>query len=384
MIRAADAIVTGFVKSPAVLAVSLAPLRRLKQENVLRRIVCVTWDSQELDAHVAAIAAMPDVELVRVPQPVAGGGPNQRGVLYQIRNLDAALSRIEGDSTLVLKWRPDFIAPLEFLREKISGFDRLCEVPGRSAFGVAMQKPVLQHKIWVPWADSNHPFFCEDAVFLGTKRDLARLVTPLSQEDLEMLGEESCNLYAHIVRYARIFLSRYPLFGGYLRNYRYFVNDLDYRVRFTPFCLNNGFFWHLLIAHAWILHSQFHVDAGEPGDIIFYANNVNKTADWSKLETLRTAIPYNQIDLWRSGTQPGFAMKSINRPYGRLVDDAWQRALFTADVPDFPRATLKRVLENVAQCADGRLAGLENEFYRSAGEFHRRWWPLPEATAAQG
>ena len=83
-------------------------------------------------------------------------------------------------------------------------------------------------------------------------------------------------------RSPRIFAPAYRLFANYLRNYRYFINDFDYRLQLVPHLLNDGFFWHVLVAHAWILHSQFHVDAGRQGDIVFYANNVNQNADWSK------------------------------------------------------------------------------------------------------
>jgi hypothetical protein len=294
----ADAIVTGFVKSPVVLQRSLAPLLQLKQEGVLRSIICVTWDTCEIDAWVAPLADMQGISLVRVPQPSVQGTANQRGVVYQVRNLDAALAQFADDDALILKSRPDLVVNVDLLRAKIVNFDSLCAVSdGQTALGVKMQRPVLGSKIWIPWADSNQPFFYEDAVFLGRQKDLGKLVTSLSQQDMDILGEPVCGTYAHVVRFAGIFASRYRLFANYLRNYRYFINDIDYRLRLVPQILNDGFFWHVLVAHAWILHSQFHVDAGRQGDIVFYANNVNQNADWSKPESLRTATPYDYIDV---------------------------------------------------------------------------------------
>lgn len=306
MSHPADAIVTGFVKSPVVLQRSLAPLRQLKREGVLRSIVWVTWEAAEIDPWVAPLADMPDVSLVRVPQPAVQGTANQRGVVYQVRNLQAALARFaDDDNALILKSRPDIVVNVDLLRAKIANFDSLCAVSdGQSALGVKMPRPVLDSKVWIPWADSNQPFFYEDAVFLGKKKDLGKLITSLSQEDIGILSEPLCGTYAHVVRFARIFAPRYSLFANYLRNYRYFINDFDYRVRLVPHILNDGFFWHLLVAHAWILHSQFHVDAGRQGDILFYANNVNQNADWSKPECLRAAPPYDHIDAWRNGTRP--------------------------------------------------------------------------------
>jgi hypothetical protein len=371
----ADAIVTGFAKSPALLRRSLAPLLQLKQEGVLRSIACVTWDSAEIDQHVAPLADIPEVSLVRVPHPLVQDTANQRGVVYQVRNLDVALSQIAGEDSLVLKLRPDLVANVDFLRNKIANFDALCAVSDdQSALGVKMPKPALQHKIWIPWADSNQPFFYEDAMFLGRKKDLRKLVTPLSREDIDILADPFCGQFAHVVRYGKIFAPGYPLFAEYLRNYRYFANDFDYRLQLVPQLLNDGFFWHVIVAHAWILHSQFHVDGGRQGEISFYANNVNPKADWSNPDSLRNAPPYDYIDMWREGTKPGEAMHSVQRSYGRLADDFWQSAFFTRDLPDFPRATLKRILENVAACGDGRLKGIESDFYRSTAALHERCW----------
>lgn len=365
MTQTADAIVTGFVKSPMLLERSLAPLRALKQEGTLREIICVTWDSSGIDPFVAPLERMPDIRLVRVPQPDVEGSPNQRGVTYQVRNLDEALSQVDGEDALILKTRPDVVADADLLREKITNFDTLCAVPpDRSALGVAMPKPVLRNKIWIPWADATQPFFFEDAMFLGRKRDLRKLVTKLSPEDLEILADPLCGWFAHIVRYARIFTGSYPLFARYLRDYRYFINKMEYRRELIAKMLSDGFFWHLLIAHAWIMHSQFHVDIGEQGDLSFYANNVNQNADWSDVASLRVASPYDAADTWRAGTKPGHVLPCVKRPYGRLMDDAWQTGVFTGTAPDMPRQTLVRLLTNIAGYSDGRLRDIENDFYR--------------------
>jgi hypothetical protein len=139
-----------------------------------------------------------------------------------------------------------------------------------------------------------------------------------------------------------------------------------------------GFFWHMLIAHAWILHSQFHVDAGEPGALLFYANNANMHADWSRPETLRVARPYDCIDKWRGGTKPGLAMMSVRRAYGRLMDDDWQDALFTRALPDLPKHSLEGLLENAAHYRDGRLAQMEDAFYARMAAVYRENWPPSE------
>ena len=145
--------------------------------------------------------------------------------------------------------------------------------------------------------------------------------------------------------------------------------------------MDDGFFWHLLIAHAWILYSQFHVDAGEPGKLLFYPNTVNRNADWSRPESLNVANPYDAVDRWRAGTRPGEAMPSVRRLFGRLLDDAWHTALFTQPMPDFP-ATLRGIMENVAGHRDGRLAGIESEFYREVESICQRYHPTKRALEA--
>lgn len=359
----ADAVITGFAKSRALAEASLAPLKLMQQENLLRNIVCVTWDSAEIDSYAEWIGAMEGVTLSRVKQPQADGTGNQRGIVYQIEALRAALSLLPKDSAMTLKSRPDFVFDADFLRRKLRTARDWSALPPNSVFGVAMPKPVLASRIWLPWADSNQPFYYEDAAFLGATRDVVKLVTELTSEDMSGLGDDRSGSFVHVVRYAKLFLKSYPIFAPYLRNYRYFASDIEYRRELLPHVLVDGFFWHLLIAHAWIMRMHFHVDAGRQGDLRFYSNTVNPGADWSRIETLRLANPYDRIEEWRTGAQPGKAYPSVQRFYGRLVDDAWQDALFTQVLADFPRAMLTRIVENVAGCRDGRFHDIENKFY---------------------
>lgn len=380
--RIADALVTGFVKSPVLLEQSLAPLRSLRRDGVIRHIHYVTWDSPALDAHLEPLAAMDDVQLTRVPQPDVQGTGDQRGVVYQVRNLEAGLALMPDPDALVLKSRPDFVADIAFLRDKILDFDRLCApVPNRAPNGVTMPPPVLGNKIWIPWADSNQPFFFEDAAFLGTLRDIRRLVTPLDAADHAMLGVNNCGSYAHVVRFSKIFLARWPLFHGYLSHYDFFVNDFFYRSALVSALQKDGFYWHLLIAHAWILYSQFHVDSGAPGALRFYANNVNRDADWSRPETLKLANPYGHIGKWRADMHPGQVLRCIDRAHGRLVDDSWHAALFTQPMPDFSDDMLRAVMTNATASHDGRLAGIERDCYGALENFYRSYWGRPRRVA---
>jgi len=371
--RAVDAVVLGFSKTPLLVERSFAPLRQLKQEGVLRNIHYVTWDSPEIDAHIAPILDMLDVQVTRVRQPLAHGEPYQKTIVYQIHNLDAALSLIAEEDTLVLKSRPDFVAKVDFLREKIVDFDFNCEIEKDAApLGVEMPKPVFNSKIWTPWADSNQPFFYEDAAFLGRKDDVRKLTIPVKRADLDMLALEPCYHYYHIVRFAKIFLQSYPLFDGYLQNYHHITNNMPYRSKLIPhFVKKGGHFISLLIAHAWILNSHFHVDIGEPGDLSFYPNTRNKTTDWSKPETWNLAFPYESVTTWGMTEFPGRFTLNIMRPYARLMDDRWQNALFTREIPELSQESLKRILENISRYGDGRMQKRERSFYDELGSFYR-------------
>jgi hypothetical protein len=61
------------------------------------------------------------------------------------------------------------------------------------------------------------------------------------------------------------------MFKLYLENYRYITNNMPYRSKLIPhFVKSDGFFRLSSDRHAWILHSHFHVDMGEPGDVRFF------------------------------------------------------------------------------------------------------------------
>ncbi len=379
MIRPIDVIVTGFVKSEILLKRSLAPLSRLQEEGIIRHIHCVTWDDAEFDPWVAPIKTIRGVALTRVPQPEAKGTGLQRGIVYQVENLVAGLKLLPDDGALVLKWRPDFVARHSFLRKKLLEFDQASKPPVNICFGIAMPPRAFDARLWIPWADSNSPFFYEDAVFLGRRRDVEEMVTPLTPADFEIMGDPFCGSYTHAVRFGKPFLSRYPLFENHFRFYRLFPHDMEYRRKLVAHLVNSGFYWHVLVAHAWILHSHFHVDIGAPGDLAFYANAVNRNADWSRFETLKVTSPYNDVAGWRKGTEPGKAFTSVSRAFGRIMDDQWQRAIFTQALEDLPPDTLVPLMENVARCRDGRLNELEAEFYREVESIYQRYRPLKRA-----
>ncbi|HVV26648.1 MAG TPA: hypothetical protein VHC40_01660 [Rhizomicrobium sp.] len=365
MTRPVTAIVTGFTRNEDLCRRSLAPLRKLKRRGLIQRILHVTWENPILDDLVAPIAGMPEVESVRVPEPQTVGTPDQKGVIYQIRNLEAALALVPEEDAVILKTRPDFVAATEFLAAKIAGFETLCgpsDLPER--IDVPVPASPFKGRIWLPWADSNQPFFFEDAAFMGLKCDVSRLADRRAETWPEALTDRRFGWFAHVVRFAVPFLSAYPIFARYLREFRLFPNDLEVRRRVLPSLLEDPFFWHLIVAHAWIMATCFHVDCGAPRQLEFYANTFNADADWSRLETLRVNPPYDDIENWRKGQVPGAALPSVSRAYGRLVDDGWATALFTGPVSDLTPENIRGVLRNLSLYGAGMLTGIENAFYQ--------------------
>ncbi|MDR3527152.1 MAG: hypothetical protein P4L57_07705 [Rhizomicrobium sp.] len=373
MSQVADAVVLGFSKTSVLVEHSFAPLRQLRQEGHLRNIHYVTWDSPELDRFVAPVEQMADVQITRVPQPVVSGTPPQKTLVYQTHNLNTALSLIKESDTVVLKTRPDFIANTDFLRDKLANFERHCGHVPRSAWGVPMPKPVLRKKVWLPWADSNQFFFFEDSSLIGLKVDLAALNLPVTPADLETLEQPLCEHYYHIARYAKTFLPGYPMIRAYLDNFKYLTNYPQYRLEMLAHVINGSYFLFLVIAHAWIMHSQFHVDCGTQDTLRFYPNLRNMTTDWEDPTQWRLALPYDEVAKWRFTEEAGLFYPNIKRVYGRQLTDGWQKAIFSQKLPDFPHKILVGMLEHISRAGDGRLRGLEDDFYRDLKLFYARY-----------
>jgi hypothetical protein len=130
-----------------------------------------------------------------------------------------------------------------------------------------------------------------------------------------------------------------------------------------PAMLTDAFFLHLLVAHAWILATSFHIDCGAQGQLALYTNTYNATADWSRLDDLKANPPYDSIVTWRDGQKPGGLLPGAQRVYGRLVDDSWQQALFTQPtLRDVSPEQIRGILRNVMLYRQGLLAGAESEF----------------------
>lgn len=382
--RPVDAVVTGFTRNAELARHAFAPLLELRQEGHIRSIRYVTWSSSEIDSYVAPVAQMGEVETTRVPMPAAYGNAQQKGVTWQVKNLDAALALVPEDDALVLKLRPDFVMDANFLRTKLATFETFSDIdPDPDAFGVRLPLPPFKRKLWIPWADANQPFFYEDAAFLGLKSDLKLLVPQDLENRLGILDDSACGTFVHVVRWGTVMLERFPIFARYLSEYGAFLNDIQYRRSLIPLLLDDPFFWHLIVANAWILWTGFHIDCGSTGDLLFFANNVNTNADWAKLRKLKTAPPYDDVARWRVATRANIGLlPAVDCLYGRLTDDAWPRAMFMQPHADVPLATRTQIALVLSHYETGALNQVEDAFYEKLARYHRNWVAQAAAQSA--
>jgi hypothetical protein len=384
--RSAVAVVVGFTKRERLLPKSFAPLRALRAAGVLDRILYVTWDKPDLDPWVADAAAMNDVELIRIPEPTVEGLPHQKKHFYQTHNIAEALKLVDGDDTLVLKTRPDVVFDANFIASKIRAFDFLCapKNPGER-IRVKMPRSPFAMKVWMPWADSNQPFFFEDGIFAGLKRDLVKLAVPESDRIVRDYGDADSAWIVHIGRYLAPFLKSYPIFNGYLQNYRVFIQENNYRRRQMSAVHQDPFFWHLVLANAWILAENFHVDCGYPGQITFLPPEGAGDAFAGKpIAQIPSRMPYTSIEMWRTGQKPGSLSMSIARIFGRLMDDSWQHALFAAPLADLTPDNLAGTLERIATYRAGSvLAEVEAAYYAALQRIYRAR-PSEQSAAGRG
>jgi hypothetical protein len=372
------AIVTGFTVNTPLLRKSFAPLLSLHRTGLIDRIVYVTWDTPANDAYVAPVREWPEVELVRVPQPdIACKAWHPRGFIYQSRNIAAALDRVTDPNELVFKTRPGFLIDETVLANKIASFDKWGVAPDFSPrIPIAMPPSPFTSRIWVPWGDAGAPFCYEDSAFMGRARDLRQLVNPLAEELVLQCGDALSLNIAHIMRYIMPFLDDWPIFRRYLRDFALFRTELHYREKMAPLSVQDPYYWHLVIAHAWILNSSFHLDCGHARDMKLVDSASAKKFIDRPPEEINNHVVYKDVEAWREKELPGTFLPILLRPGCRLVDDDWQYRLFSGPVEQgFTHENLLAILTNLNAYRTGVLNGLEENYYAALNalycDFHR-------------
>lgn len=376
MARSVVALVTGYSKVAFLNQISFEQLRKLRRAGVLDRIVYVTWDSARLDPIFEPFAAMPDVEVVRVPEPPIQGAPLQKSIIYQIRNLEAALRCVDDPDALILKTRPDFVFMNEgFIAQKIRDFETWSAPSTMAAqLKVDAPPPVFDRKVWVPWASASEPLFISDAVYLGLRRDIDKLADQAAEPFLEILWDERCDRISHISRYLNIFQEPYPILRRFGENIRYFVSTLDYRDYFAFICRNQPFFWCLALVNAWLLETHFHIDGGHNSDLIFCSNHANQYEKLTSVRDLKFEPPLTAIDQWRKNMRPGSLKVSCDYSVTVLASDEWQHALFTRSmIDDTPHAEIVALLRQAIAYDREKIGAIEDAFYAAAERYYQKY-----------
>lgn len=367
------AIVTGFTVHEALMRQSFQSLINLRRTGVIDRILYMTWDAPALDGYVAPATEWPEVEIVRIPQPDVGGIPQRRGFVLQSRNIAAALAMVGDPGELVIKTRPDFLFDEAFLAGKIASFSLWREAPDFSYRIPPMMPPSpFAARIWVPWGDGGAPFFYEDAAFIGLAGDLEKLVTPMADELIQYCGDEKAVNLAHVLRFAVPFLDQHPIFLRYIRDFHLFRMELAYRKELAPLCAGDPYYWHMAVAHAWILTSSFHIDCGRQGQLHLVPSSTAHERRDRPVEELCDYVTYKDVEQWRKMEEPGTFLPLLSRAGSRLMDDEWQTRLFSGPVEQgYTHDNLLVILANLHQFQTGLLNELEEAFYGALNQLYR-------------
>lgn len=376
MKRDVVALVNGYTRIDFLNRISFSYLKKLREQRIIDRIVYVTWDSPRLDEFLEPIAEMPEVEMIRVPEPEITGAPLAKSVIYQIRNFEASLPYLGDDDTLVLKTRPDFIfINEEFIKSKILNFDTLC---ARSTVAKRLKiktlPPVFKRKIWIPWASTTEPMFYNDAVYLGLKCDIAKLADRNAERFLDKLWDSRFARMNHMCRALNIFYPDYPILHRFVDNGICFGSAPTYRDRFTTLCARNPFFLRLLVLHAWLLETHFHVDGGMTADMAFCANHTNAYRQLTSIKDLQFEPPLNSIETWRKNTPPGSLKACFKHSMSYLADDNWQHALFTSrKLADATHDDIMEYLGDAIAYDHEKLGLMEDAFYAEATHYYEQY-----------
>jgi hypothetical protein len=367
------AIVTGFTVHAALMQKSFAPLLNLRRRGVLDRVIYMTWDDGALDDLVAPAMAWREVEVVRVPQPRVSGIAQRRGFILQSRNIAAALKLVGNPAELVVKSRPDFLFDEGFLEDKIGRFGQWRTAPDFSQRIPPILPPSpFQARIWVPWGDGGAPFYYEDAAFIGLAGDLEKLVTPLADELIQHCGDDLSVNLAHVLRFAVPFLNTFPIFLRYIRDFHLFRMNLEYRKAMVPICIADPYYWHLAVAHAWIMAANFHVDCGRQGQLHLVTSSTAHERRDRPVEELCDYVTYKDVEAWRALEEPGSFLPLLTHAGCRLMDDDWQMRLFSGPVDQgYTHENLLAILSNVRQYQSGLLSEMEETFYGALNKLYR-------------
>src|SRR5262249_35548110 len=163
---------------------------------------------------------------------------------------------------------------------------------------------------------ANLPFYMEDTAFIGLAGDLAKLADPAAEPLAKRCGDAGTAIAAHALWFAPPFLKDYPIFEDYLERFHLLRMDEDYRKAYLGIALEDPFFWHLIVAHAWIVATSFHVDCGRQGDLRFIQTTTANEHAGRAVADIPDNVLYADVEGWRQVQRPGMMISLLMRLCG--------------------------------------------------------------------
>lgn len=259
-------LITGQVRSPELLARSLADFAALRAQKLLDQVIFSTWRGElqaypELDRQFRRSG----FELIESDPPlIPGTGHIWCQMLNLERGLDPAGPIHPHDR--VIKTRPDLHMTPGLIAKLLNDESYLSPLTGGDAgedCGVVSQvagRPVFSHRIWIPWFEITKPFYMADECFAGRAADLLKLVNYDSRYDI--LRKMDAGI-THIRRFIHPFLEQNGEFELFLR---YFGRSGHFSAhRFTILGRNLELdpFIRMLVRYYRVIQSHFRVESDD-------------------------------------------------------------------------------------------------------------------------
>lgn len=193
--KPATVVMCGLIRNPDMAILQLSRIMKLRAEGLINQIIVSTWDD-ELDRYRNVLDILTKCEALVIessePALVAPGH-----VVHQSKALTLALEACPDDA-MILKVRPDIMMLTDDYRAILAG--------ERGAAHLSRAKPTLfEQPVWIHSGMPFYPFYFNDIVYYGAKRDLVRMADiDLKSEILlsGMMPEQFFHLAPVLPKYA--------------------------------------------------------------------------------------------------------------------------------------------------------------------------------------
>ncbi len=245
------AVICGLVRDEAALAVKLDTLAEWRRQGVIDGVVLSTWAGEkERYSIVSEKLASGAFTLVEMDQPRLKAPGH---VIHQMKTLHYGLQAVPADAW-VLKLRPDLGPISDIVRESILD-------PGLEPDGDDQWPDVFSSKILTPSAFLDQPYYINDIIYYGRRRDLQKLA------NFDLSTEYACTSTApEQFFYRGAFAGRIPLFEAALQVLPHFAyNDEAGAARRLAALLGSDFFLDVFALNLLFLKKYFRLGFAPAG-----------------------------------------------------------------------------------------------------------------------